>query len=862
MRRPSARTVTSLIAVGGSVAFVLWQLHPSLLLLNTTTTGGDLGAHVDLPAFLRSHLLPAGRLTGWSPDWYDGYPALTFYFPLPSLLIALASYVIPYDIAFKLVTALGLLTLPVAAWAFGRLSGMRRPFPECLAVATLPFMFDTTYTIYGGNVASTMAGEYSFSLALSTGMVFLGLVSSGLRTGRHRALAAALLAVTALCHMIPTLFVGFGALVLVLMPSGRTRLVDRLRWAIPVAVVGAAITGFWSIPFILRQQYSTNMGWEKVTSYMSTLFPSSQHWVVGLAVAGALASVALRRRTGVFLAIMAVVSAAAFVLTPQGKLYNARLLPFWVLCIYLLAGVAVAELGGLVASLTRLLVTRQARLSVTEYWEAAGSQRPEPAPDAGLHPGVAATERPEPSPGSGRLAQPVAPSQDAGPDPAPGPASSVPGHASSVPGPGARGHRRRARLAPGALLTPVVAFAAAAVFVLLPLVDLPSWFPLSVTKSVVPDWVHWDYEGYQRKASYPEYRSLLTTMERVGAQYGCGRAMWEYEPEEVRFGTTMGLMLLPYWSNGCIDSEEGLLFESSATTPYHFIDQSELSYDPSRAMVGLPYGPLDVAAGVQHLQMLGVRYYMAVSPEAEAQANADPDLKLVATSGPWSVTYGNHVESRTWDIYEVADSAQVSPMSFDPAVLTGLAKGAKPWLDASVSWYDDPNRFEIPLAANGPPDWPRVSVRSDQSPPRRRVAPASVSHIVTTSDSISFDVDRTGSPVLVKTSYFPNWQATGASGPWRVTPNLMAVVPTSKHVTLNYGYTPVDDLGWAVTLLGIAGLAWLALGRRVLSRRRRPAARRAAREARQVPGTLGHKELVGTDLRALSRTGLFGHGWK
>ena len=62
----------------------------------------------------------------------------------------------------------------------------------------------------------------------------------------------------------------------------------------------------------------------------------------------------------------------------------------------------------------------------------------------------------------------------------------------------------------------------------------------------------------------------------------------------------------------------------------------------------------------------------------------------------------------------------------------------------------------------------------------------------------------------MKTSYFPNWRAVGARGPWRVTPNLMVVIPTSRHVSLHYGYTPVDALGWLLTLLGIAGLVVFA----------------------------------------------------
>lgn len=728
VRRPSAASIVSLATVGGVVAFVVWQLDPALLVSNTTTAGGDTGAHVALPAFLRHHLLTHGRITGWSPQWYDGYPLYTFYFPLPDLAVALASFVIPYDIAFKLVTVAGVVSLPVAAWAMGRLLGLRRPAPECLAVAMLPFLFDRTFTIDGGNLASTLAGEYAFSISLSLGLVFLGVVARGLRTGRHRALAAALLALTALCHMIPTLFVAAGAVVLTASAPGPLR--QRLRWALPVGVVALAITGFWTVPFVLRQAYTTNMGWTKVTTYVATLFPSAQIWVVALAAVGALAALARRQRAGIFLAVMAGLSALAFVASPQGKLYNARLLPFWVLCLYLLAGLGAAELGRLAARAWRLARTRSAGAELV--------------------------------------------------------------------GP------------PGALLTPLAALVAGGIFVAAPLVSLPSWLQASVPRSFLPSWVQWNYSGYQGKASWPEYHGLVGTMAKVGRRHGCGRAMWEYQPQLDRMGTPMALMLLPYWTGGCIDSMEGLLFESSATTPYHFVNQSELSLDPSRAMQGLPYGSLDVAAGVRHLQLLGVRYYMAISPSAEAQAAADPALSLVATSGPWPVTYNGQVEQRTWDVYQIRDSAEVTALRADPAVLKGGAPGAKGWLHASLAWYEDPARFGVPLAAGGPPSWPRV-VSSASPAPRRAVAPTTVDHVVTSDGRISFDVGRTGSPVLVKTSYFPNWQASGARGPFRVTPNLMVVVPTSHHVTLAYGTTAVDAAGWAVTLAGLAGLVWLAV---------------------------------------------------
>jgi hypothetical protein len=85
-----------------------------------------------------------------------------------------------------------------------------------------------------------------------------------------------------------------------------------------------------------------------------------------------------------------------------------------------------------------------------------------------------------------------------------------------------------------------------------------------------------------------------------------------------------------------------------------------------------------------------------------------------------------------------------------------------------------------------------------------------VSHIVYTDSTISFRVGRLGVPVLVKVPYFPNWTASGASGPYEATPNLMVVVPHSHDVVLTYGTTLVDWVGGIASGLGIIGLAAVA----------------------------------------------------
>ena len=51
------KRLSAIIVVGGATIFLLLTLHPDLILRNNTPTGGDMGAHVWGPAFLRDHLL-------------------------------------------------------------------------------------------------------------------------------------------------------------------------------------------------------------------------------------------------------------------------------------------------------------------------------------------------------------------------------------------------------------------------------------------------------------------------------------------------------------------------------------------------------------------------------------------------------------------------------------------------------------------------------------------------------------------------------------------------------------------------------------------------------------------------------------
>jgi hypothetical protein len=817
----SAESIITLAVVVGVTVFTLMQLSPGNLVRNTTPSGGDMGAHVWAFGELRDDLLPNGRLAGWSPDWYGGFPAFKFYMVIPFLAMVVLDLVMPFGVAMKLVTVSGILTLPVACWAFGKLAGLRFPVPPLLAVAGTFFLFDPTFTIYGGNIASTLAGEFAFSISLSFGVLYLGTLVYGLRTGRARAWSAALLALCGLCHIIVAIFcvvatvviflcyaarlrawhllllvstaaISLGALALAGLPLGVGLalaglgavcfLADRERFTffLPSAVVAACLGAFWVLPFLFNRMYMTDMGYERITRFSDLVFPYSFRvdvFIHVMCVIALLFSLVRGRRLGIALGLLAVIFGVWTVVQPQSILWNARLTPFLTLLRYFLVAMAAAELLVLLAR-----------------WIA-------------------------------------------GPE---------------------RGFRRALTAA-----IPVLGLLAVigVVGVQLRVLD---WLPFAgyrtITKDdgtsqqvyalgpftsakggVVRGWAQWNYSGYEAKNGYGEYRAIVQTMAGIGEddRFGCGRAQWEYVKEQDRYGTPMALMLLPFWTDDCIGSMEGLYFEASASTPYHFLTNSAVSEAPSRPVRGLTYDNTDLSKGVQYMALLGNRYYMAFSEPALAQARERPELTEIATSGPWHV-------------FQVANSDLVVPLSNEPAVVEGMNESKESWLDHAEAWFTRPDQWSVFLAADGPESWQRIAATEIDaaaatpegqlglaSMPEQRALPAiTVADIVEEQDAISFRVSEPGVPVLVKVSSFPNWAVDGAEGPYRVAPNLMVVVPTENEVRLTYERSSTEYAGYGLTVLGLVGLVMLW---RMGPRRFAPAASttgEGAWSAQESPGLL------------------------
>lgn len=751
---PAVLTVASV----SLIVFII--LNPWLVFSSTTPTGGDMGAHVLGPALLRDSLLPEGRILGWSDDWFAGFPAFYFYFPLPSLTIVFLDLFIPYGVAFKVVTVAGLVALPFAAYFHARAMNLARSIAVVAATSGAVFAFMESFNIYGGNIASSLAGEFSYSWSFSLSLVYLGLLIKGVRDDRRFLKWAALaLALTALSHILTTIVVVFASLFVIGWKKGLVS--TALVW-----VWGFAIAGFWALPLLARIGLTSDMAWTPL-SRLEELFPVEIWLLLPLAIFGAVW--AMRRSRAAAPLIAASLLPVIYFPLPnvlpdllpelfggeRWKLWNGRLLPYWYFGVAFFATVAV---GVAVVWASRRLPSR-----LPMHWVRA------------LVVAIAAV-------GAGLAAD----------------ATDFPDYAWVL-------------FVAGGMLFLVASFwwgesmGTRNYLVIVASTVLALGALSGVT--FVDGWAKWNYEGYEAKQSWPEYETLMADI----AALPPGRVQWEGNSEWNQYGTPMSPMLIPYWTNDSHESMEGLYFESSLTTPFHFINSSEMSLSASNPIPGLSYNNFQLERGLKHLAIYGVSYYVNITPEAGEEADSIDSMTKVAASGPFGIyalPETQLVEAARFvpSVYEVPERGMLAALIGSETVTGADGEPLASFHDMSLEWYDDVDNLDRWIVADGPDSWQRIENLDERDAELTGVSEGAVSDVLVDDHLISFHTEAVGVPHLVKVSYFPNWEATGAEGPYRAAPSLMVVIPTEEDVVIEFNDTWAELSGKILSVAGILAL--------------------------------------------------------
>lgn len=245
--------------------FLINYFKPSLLLLGTTTAGGDTATHNYPAEYMHDYLLPHWKIIGWCPGWYAGFPLFQFYFPLPFVLMSVLAPFLTIEVAFKIVTVLGTFMLPACALIAMKLMGFRFPIPALAASFTLPFLFMEANSMWGGNIPSTLAGEFSFSFSLAVTLVFLGLMYRGINakssvesknSKKFMLHNAVLFAAVILSHLYTMLFAGLASLFFLIKRNNR-EIVKKFLYLFKTYGLSLLLVAFWLLPLVARLEYTT-----------------------------------------------------------------------------------------------------------------------------------------------------------------------------------------------------------------------------------------------------------------------------------------------------------------------------------------------------------------------------------------------------------------------------------------------------------------------------------------------------------------------------------------------------------------------------------------------------------------------------
>ncbi|MFC1813020.1 hypothetical protein ACFL03_10040 [Thermodesulfobacteriota bacterium] len=241
------------LLITGIVVFLMVYFDVRYLFHDTVVTGGDTASWHGVAHHLAEVLIPNGRLTGWDMGNFCGYPNFSFYFLPPFLLAALPSVLfgIPLTIALKWAIMSGIFLFPIATYLGLRAMGYRFPVPIAGTCGALLFLFNESYTMFGGNTLSTFAGEFCYMFAFALFAFFAGSFYRGYKTETRPVINGILLGLIGMSH----LFIFIPCLILLGYAFFHKQ---RVRYLLKVVLTAFACMAFWILPLIaFRHPYTT-----------------------------------------------------------------------------------------------------------------------------------------------------------------------------------------------------------------------------------------------------------------------------------------------------------------------------------------------------------------------------------------------------------------------------------------------------------------------------------------------------------------------------------------------------------------------------------------------------------------------------
>ena len=679
-------------------------LRIDLVFLNNTPTGGDMGAHiVAIDTFIKD-FMPNFQISGWSNDWFAGYPLYYFYFPLPAIITFFLDVIFPFGVAFKLMVVISTILVVYSLEKLFRKDSNK--LSSIGATAGLFYVFTESFTIYGGNLASTLAGQFSFAYSLAFGNLAIFYLIKSNNKFRF-SISSIFLSLCLLSHLIPFIIYipiyGFYWLFKK----------ENINQKILSITIFLALVSRWSISLFINLEFTTNMSYTPFTQLEDLI---KEDILPGIFICLALMIAKSKdlikyKSLNLFELYLVISSILLYFFVPEGALWNGRLVPFFnlgiIFIMFKVIEIFVEDLnlyqqGIHILTILFLIGTIYCLYIFYDRWSSNESY---------LN-----------------------------------------------------------------LYIPIIFLIS--IFAILNLKNIEIQINLLLvsiifsTVSFLPHWLNWNFTGYEGKNDWTQIENLYSKL----ADLEPGRIMWEPNSDMNKYGTPMTLMTIPYFTEHT--SMEGLYFDSSITTPFHFISVSGLAKRPSNPVGGLSYINNQFDQGVEHLNHLGVDYFISYTEEIESKAMDSEKLILLFSSEPFSVFKVN--SSKVELIYQ--DIKIFSKASTQDGILSSILRDTdiNNFFDKAYESFDELDKKRVIEVSNG------MNIVSSKKNDLQ------ITDLNITNNKISFFTDSPGELHLIKVSYFPNWKITNGKGPFRTSPSFMSVIPDNKYVEITFEKTIVE----------------------------------------------------------------------
>lgn len=368
-------------------------------------TGGDAASHLLYAQLYADGLLASGHILPWVPEVFGGLPFLSYYFPLPFIVIALLSKPLGLAVAFKWGGFLALMLLPGAAFTASRRWFAFGSLPALFAgLGALAYLLHEQNSIWGGNLLSTLAGEFAYSYGMFFALLALLAWARAIHRGHGWLLAALLEAACGFSHGFPLLVVGFSSAFLLLdglfagsRAENRARFWRSFRMLAAGHTLAFCLLGGWLWPMLEMHSltipndasFPLGSAWELLPETLRPVYAAGFAGLLLLAVPAVRRhwqAASGQRLVTVYLTGAAALSAVFFLAGDQLGLADIRFFPpVWLLTAIIAGWLAGQALSALIVWLgagrgVRLLLAAAATLALLGWF----GTKVQKAPDWGL----------------------------------------------------------------------------------------------------------------------------------------------------------------------------------------------------------------------------------------------------------------------------------------------------------------------------------------------------------------------------------------------------------------------------------------------------------------------------------------------